>query len=135
MARVQCNLHEVKEIENLPVGTYSVRVTEEPKLVESKQKRTPGIEFNGVYTDPGTEIAPGTPRKFRDTVYKSAELGWQHFRVKEICEAFGVGFDTEGFDTADFVNAECKVAVGQESYTKQNGESAIRNSIEHYLRA
>ena len=133
MAKIPANLHDVKEIEVLPSNVYSIRITS-AKLVQSREKKTPGIELNGVYLDEGTEISPGHPRKFYDTLWQSREMGFATFKVKEACEACSVPFDDTGFDSDDFVNSECKVAVGQEPYTSRDGEEKIRNVIEHYLK-
>jgi hypothetical protein len=136
--RIDADLTQVKEIENLPSGTYSVRCVSEPKIIESKEKKTPGIQLAIVFTDPGTEIAPGVPRLWEDnrtTLWKSREMGWQHFKVKEACEAFGVPFDEKGFDTEHFLNAEAKIAVSLNGYTTGDGKTGMRNEIDHWLKA
>ncbi|UOF78564.1 hypothetical protein [Caudoviricetes sp.] len=135
--KIECNLNDVKEIELLPTGTYSIRCVKEPHVTESKTKKTPGLCVPIVFLDPGTEIAPGVPRvwdDFKTTVYKSAELGWNHFKIKEVCEAFGVPFDETGFDTDHFVNAEAKLSVVRETYT-DGATVKMRNSIDHWLKA
>lgn len=134
--RVQANLNNVKEIEVLPTGVYSCFIEKEPELTKSSKKGTEGLSMTLILTDPGTEIAPGVPRRMFHTVYKSGEMGWEHFKVKELVEACGIKYDTNGFDTADFVNANLKIAVGQESYTpNEGGEAKIKNVIERFLKA
>ena len=131
--RIEGNLNNVKEIETLPGGVYSCFIASEPKFVESKVKKTPGIEFEFKLVDPGTEIAPGVARTIRHTIYKSAEMGWEHFKMKEICVACGVSLENP--DTADFLNTNLKLAVAVESYEDKNKELKTRNQIEHFLKA
>ena len=136
--RIECNLNDVKEIEVLPSNVYSVRCIAVPENVVSSQKKTPGFQLKIQFLDPGTEIAPGVPRVWANnetTGWKGADMGWQHFKIKEMCEAFRVPFDEKGFDTEHFFNAEAKVAVGQESYDKKDGTKGVKNTIEHWLKA
>ena len=130
--RIDADLNKVKEIEALPGSVYSVFISSEPKMVVSKEKKTPGIEFEFKFTDPGTEIAPGVPRTMRHTIWKSAEMGWEHFKMKEICTACGV--DLVNPDTADFVNATLKVAVEQTTF-ESRGERRVGNEIVHFMAA
>jgi hypothetical protein len=130
--RIEANLNNVKEIEALPGGVYSAFIPEEPKLIESKEKKTPGLQFTFKLTDPGTEIAPGVPRTIKHTIWKSAEMGWEHFRMREVCEACGVALENP--DTADFVGANLKLAIAVESYESSNGEPRTRNVVDHFLK-
>lgn len=131
--QIDADLNEVKDIEALPSGVYSAVILVEPKLVASKEKKTPGIEFEFTLTDPGTEIAPGVARTFRHTVYKSEKFGWQHPGMKEICEACGVSMTRP--DTIEFVNTSLNIALSQEPYVdKRSGESKNRNKIDYLLK-
>jgi hypothetical protein len=131
--KIDANLNNVKEIETLPGSVYSAFVASEPKFIESSQKKTPGLLFEFKLTDPGTEIGPGIPRTIRHTIWKSAEMGWEHFKMKELCEACGVSMENP--DTADFVNTNLKLAVGIETYEDKNKEMKTKNQIEHFLKA
>jgi hypothetical protein len=131
--RIDANLTNVKDIETLPGNVYSAFVAEEPKFIESSNKKTPGLAFVFKLTDPGTEIAPGVPRTLRHTVWKSADMGWEHFKMKELCDACRVSLENP--DTADFVGANLKLAVAIESYPDRNGEARTRNIIDHFLKA
>lgn len=134
MAIIDANLNDVKDIETLPGGVYSAFVVEEPKFIESSQKKTPGLDFKFKLMDPGTEIAPGVPRIIRHTVWKSAEMGWQHFRMKEVCEACGVSLENP--DTADFVGATLKLALAIETFKdSRTGEDKTKNVVDHFLKA
>lgn len=130
---IDANLNDVKDIEALPSGTYSCVVLKEPKLIESKEKKTPGIEFELTFTDPGTEIAPGVSRTMRHTVWKSERLGWQHPGMKEVCEACGVSMNNP--DTAEFVNTTLNVSIETDSYVdKRSGEHKLRNKVAYLLK-
>lgn len=132
--RIEANLSNVKEIETLPGGVYSAFIAEEPKFTESKEKKTPGLQLSFKLTDPGTEIAPGVPRTMRHTVWKSGEMGWEHFKMKELCEACGVSLENP--DTADFVGANLRLAVSVESYEDpRTHEPKMRNQIDHFMKA
>lgn len=131
--KIDANLDNVKEIETLPGGVYSAFISGEPKCIESKQKGTPGIEFIFKLTDPGTEIAPGVPRTIRHTIWKSAEMGWEHFKMKEICEACGVPMLNP--DTEMFVNATVKLALATETFEDKTGKARTKNVIEHFMAA
>lgn len=132
--RIDANLTNVKEIETLPGGVYSAFVAEEPKFIESKEKKTPGLAFVFKLTDPGTEIAPGVPRALKHTVWKSAEMGWEHFKMKELCEACGVALENP--DTADFIGVALRLAVAVETYEDpRTKEPRTRNQIDHFLKA
>lgn len=131
--QIDANLNEVKDIEALPTNVYSCVILKEPKLMESREKKTPGIEFELTFTDPGTELAPGVARTMRHTVWKSEKFGWQHPGMKEVCEACGVSMLNP--DTAEFVNATLHASVEQESYVeKRSGESKVRNKIAYLLK-
>jgi hypothetical protein len=132
--KIDANLNEVKEIEALPSGIYQAVILTEPRAILSREKKTPGIEFELTFTDPGTEIAPGVARTMRHTVYRSEKLGWQHIGMKEICEAAGVSLENP--DTADFINRTINVAVTTEPYVdKRSGENKIFNKIDYLLKA
>lgn len=131
--KIEANFNNVKELELLPVGVYSAMVLVEPKPVISSQKKTPGIEFEFTLMDSGTEIAPGVPRTLRDTIYKSEKFGWEHFRMKEICEACGVALENP--DTADFVNTTLKLAITHEPYTDKHMQPKIKVNIDNFLKA
>jgi len=134
MAKIDANLNEVKEIEALPTGIYSVVILKEPQFITSKEKKTPGIEYELTFTDPGTEIAPGVARVMRHTVWKSAAQGWQHIGMKNMCEACGVSMENP--DTVEFVNVSLKVALTQEPYIeRRSGETKLRNQIDYLLKA
>ena len=130
--KIEANLNNVKEVEKLPSGTYSVVILTEPKPVTSSQKKTPGIEFTFTFTDPGTEVAPGVPRTMEDTIYKSEKTGWEHFRIKEICQACGVAMENP--DTADFINKSLKLAISQETFKDRKGEDRVKNVIDYFLK-
>ncbi len=131
--QIDADLNEVKDIEALPSGTYQVIILKEPKLIASKEKKTPGIEFELTFTDAGTEYAPGVSRTMRHTVWKSEKFGWQHPGMKEVCEACGVSMNNP--DTAEFVNQTLHVSVGAEPYLeKRSGETKLRNKIEYLLK-
>ena len=130
---IDANLNEVKDIEALPTGIYNCVILKEPKLIESREKKTPGIEFELTFTDAGTEIAPGVTRTMRHTVWKSERFGWQHPGMKEVCEACGVSMNNP--DTAEFVNATLNASVEQESYEdKRSGALKTRNKIAYLLK-
>jgi hypothetical protein len=130
--RIDANLNEVKEIEALPSNVYSAVIISEPKAVVSREKKTPGIEFELTLTDPGTELVPGVARTIRHTVYRSERMGWQHVGMKQICEACRVSMENP--DTAEFVNVQLRVALGQEPYEdRRTKETKVRNVIEHLL--
>jgi hypothetical protein len=131
--KIDANLTNVKELEVLPAGTYNAIILTEPKFVVSAQKKTPGIEYEFTFTDSGTELAPGVPRTMKSTIYKSEKAGWEHFKVKEICEAVGAPLTNP--DTADFVNGVLKLAISQEPYTDKHGKDRVRNNIDYYLKA
>lgn len=131
--KIDGNLNNVKDIETLPGNVYSAFIAEEPKFIESKEKKTPGLEFTFKLIDPGTEIAPGVPRQLKHTIWKSAELGWEHFKMKEICTACGVGLDNP--DTADFVGANLKLAVAVETYEDRHKQPRSRNVVDAFLKA
>ncbi len=131
--QIDADLNEVKDIEALPLGVYSAVILVEPKLIASKEKKTPGIEFEFTFTDPGTEIAPGVARTMRHTVWKSEKFGWQHPGMKEVCEACGVSMTRP--DTVEFVNATLHVSISCEAYKdKRSGEDRLRNKIEYLLK-
>lgn len=131
--KIDANLNDVKDIESLPSGTYEVVILKEPKLITSKEKKTPGIEVELTLTDPGTEIAPGVARTLRHTVYRSERMGWQHVGMKELCEAFGVSMENP--DTAEFVNTSGRVALSLEPFIdKRSGEAKTRNKIDYLLK-
>lgn len=145
--KIPCNLYDVKEITNLPSGVYSVRCIEIPSdgnadgFVRSSKQGTLGIRLAIQFLDPGTELAPGVPRVWgrgmcdnEVTLWRSGEMGWQHFKIKEACEAFGVHFDETGFDSEHFLNAEAKIGVGVENYTKKDGKPGEKNTLEHWLK-
>ena len=145
MPKIPCNLYAVKEIENLPSSVYGIRCIELPHdgdgFVYSSKQKTQGIRLAIQFLDPGTEISPGVPRVWGKgmsdnevTIWKSKEMGWQHFKVKEACEAFGVPFSETDFDSEHFLNAEAKAAVGQQTYRKNDGTDGIRNTLEHWLK-
>lgn len=130
---IEADLNEVKDYPALDSGVYDAVCLEEPKLVTSAVKKTPGLEFTVTLTEPGTELAPGVARTFRHTVYKSEKSGWQHIGMKEVCEAMEVSMKNP--DTAEFVNVPFKVAVTSEPYIdKRSGESKIRNKIDYLLK-
>lgn len=132
--KIEANLENVKEIETLPGGVYSAFVSGEPKFIESKEKKTPGLDFTFKLTDPGTEIAPGVPRTIRHTIWKSAEMGWEHFRMKEVCEACGVPLSNP--DTEMFVNVPLRLALAIETFEdKRTKEPRTKNVIEHFMPA
>jgi hypothetical protein len=131
--KIDGNMNNVKELVNLPTGTYSAIILTEPKAIVSSQKKTPGIEFNFTLTDTGTEIAPGVPRTLQHTIYRSEKSGWEHFKMKEICEACGAPMENP--DTADFVNASLKLAIEEEPYKNKHGEDKVRNQIAYFLKA
>lgn len=127
--KIEGNMNEVKDIMALPSGAYNVTVLQEPKLIASKEKKTPGIEFTLTFTDPGTEIAPGVARTMRHTVYRSAAMGWQHPGMKEVCVAFGVPMENP--DTIEFVNRSCRVAISTVPYEdRRTKEAKVRNEID-----
>ena len=130
---IDANLNDVKDIEALPTGIYNCVILKEPKLIESREKKTPGIEFELTFTDAGTEIAPGVTRTMRHTVWKSERFGWQHPGMKEVCEACGVSMNNP--DTAEFVNTTLNASVEQDSYEdKRSGELKTRNKIAYLLK-
>lgn len=130
---IDANLNDVKDIEALPTGIYNCVILKEPKLIESREKKTPGIEFELTFTDAGTEIAPGVTRTMRYTVWKSERFGWQHPGMKEVCEACGVSMNNP--DTAEFVNTTLNASVEQDSYEdKRSGELKTRNKIAYLLK-
>lgn len=131
--KIEANLNNVKELESLPIGTYSASILKEPKAVVSTQKKTPGIEFEFTLHDIGTELAPGVPRTITHTVYRSEKSGWEHFKMKELCEACGVSLENP--DTADFVNTNLKLAISQEPYKDRHGTDKTRNAIDYFLKA
>ena len=131
--KIDANLNNVKEIETLHTGAYGATILTEPKGVISSQKKTPGIEFVFTFTDVGTEIAPGVPRTITHTIYRSEKSGWEHFKMKELCEACGVPLENP--DTADFVNATLKLAISEEPYKSKHGEDKVRNQIDYFLKA
>lgn len=131
--KINANLNNVRELDSLPTGTYSAMILTEPKAVISSQKKTPGIEFLFTLMDTGTEIAPGVPRTLQHTIYKSEKSGWEHFKMKEICEACSAPMENP--DTADFVNASLKLAVSQEPYKDRHGQDKVRNVIDYFLKA
>ena len=131
--RIEANLNNVKDVETLPGGVYSAFISAEPTLIVSNVKKTPGLLIEFKLTDPGTEIGPGIPRTIRHTVWKSAEMGWEHFKMKELCEACGVTMDNP--DTADFVNVNLKLAIGVDTFTNKNSEMQTKNQVEHFLKA
>jgi hypothetical protein len=131
--KIDANLNNVKELDSLPTSAYSATVLKEPKAVVSSQKKTPGIEFEFTLTDVGTELAPGVPRTITHTVYRSEKSGWEHFKMKELCEACGVPLENP--DTADFVNTTLKLAISQEPYKDRHGLDKTRNVIDYFLKA
>lgn len=132
--KIEADLNEVKDFPTLESGVYEAVCLQEPKQVTSREKKTPGLEFEITLTDPGTEIAPGVARTFRHTIYKSERLGWQHVGLKEVCEAMGVSMVNP--DTAEFVNVPFKVAITVEPYVeKRSGETKTRNKIDYLLAA
>ena len=131
--KIDANLNNVKELDSLATSTYGAIILKEPKAVISSQKKTPGIEFEFTLTDVGTEIAPGVPRTMIHTVYRSEKSGWEHFKMKELCEACGVPLENP--DTADFVNATLKLAISQEPYKDRHGVDKVRNVIDYFLKA
>ena len=130
--RIDANLNNVKELGALSTGTYSAIILKEPKMVVSSQKKTPGIEFEFTLTDSGTELAPGVPRTLTHTIYRSEKSGWEHFKMKEICEATGVSLENP--DTVDFMNQPIKLAISEEPYKNKHGEDKTRNSIDYFLK-
>ena len=130
--RIDADLNEVKDIEVLPGGLYEAQISQEPKFVESSKQKTPGLEFVFKLLDPATEISPGVQRTLRHTIYKSKDYGWQHFKMKEICEACSVTLDNP--DTEEFVGAVLKLAISQETF-KHNGEDKVKNVIDHFVKA
>lgn len=129
---IEADLNEVKDYPTLDSGIYDAVVLEEPKLIQSREKKTPGLEFTLTLTTPGTEVAPGVARTFRHTVWKSEKHGWQHIGMKEVCEAMGVSMTNP--DTAEFVNVPFKVAITGEPYIdKRTSESRVRNKVEYLL--
>jgi hypothetical protein len=131
--KIDANLNNVKEIETLPGGTYSAIILKEPKFIVSSQKKTPGIEIEFTLTDSGTELAPGVPRTITHIIYRSEKTGWEHFKIKELCEATGAPMENP--DTADFVNASLKLAIAQEPYTDKHGQPKTRNVVDYFLKA
>lgn len=130
--KIDANLNNVKELETLPTSTYNAIVLKEPKAVVSSQKKTPGIEFEFTLTDPGTELAPGVPRTMTHTVYRSEKSGWEHFKMKELCEACGVSLEDP--DTIDFVNTTLKLAISEEPYEDRHKQPRVRNVIDYFLK-
>jgi len=130
--KIDANLANVKDIESLSTGTYSAIILKEPIAVVSSQKKTPGIEFEFTLTDSGTEFAPGVPRTVKHTIYKSEKSGWEHFKMKEICEACSVALENP--DTVDFVNQPIKLAISEEPYKDRHGNDRTRNVIDFFLK-
>lgn len=131
--KIEANLNEVKDIDSLPSGTYEVTILKEPKMITSKEKKTPGIEMELTFTDPGTELAPGVARTIRHTVWRSEKFGWQHPGMKEACAAFGVSMTDP--DTAEFVGGVGRVALSLEPYVdKRSGEAKSRNKVDYLLK-
>lgn len=129
---IDADLNEVKDLPSLDSGVYNAVCLEEPKLIQSREKKTPGLEFTITLTDPGTELAPGVARTMRHTVWKSDKFGWQHIGMKEVCEAMSVNLVNP--DTAEFVNVPFKVALSSEPYIdKRTGEPRTRNKIDYLL--
>ena len=131
--KIEANLENVKEIETLPGNVYSAFISGEPKFIESSKQKTPGLDFVFKLTDPGTEIASGIPRTIRHTIWKSAEMGWEHFKTKEICEACGVPLQDP--DTEMFVGATLKLALAIETFTDKSGKERTKNVVDHFLPA
>lgn len=130
---IDANLNEVKDIEALPSGIYEMVILQEPKLIESTVKHTPGLEFQLTFTDPATELSPGVARTIRHTVWKSKDFGWQHPGMKAMCEACGVSLESP--DTADFVNTVLKAAIAQKpGVNKNTGEPRVYNEVEYVLK-
>jgi hypothetical protein len=132
MAIIDADLNEVHEIEALPSAVYDAVILKEPILIESKNKKTPGLEFELTITDPGTEVAPGVARTIRHTVWKSDRLGWATISMKQMCEATGVSMTRP--DTSEFVNQELKVALSQEPYVSRGGVGKVKNEVAEILK-
>lgn len=105
-----------------------------PQMIQSREKKTDGIELEMTFLDPGTEINGSTPRKMKTTLWKSSQHGWAYFKIKEACEAFGVPYDEEGFDSDDFLNTEAKVSIEQVGKKTASGEEYVGNEVGKFLK-
>lgn len=89
---------EVKRPEALPDGTYFGTI-QGHEFGESKQKKTPYIQFNIILTHAGdgvdTEGLEPNGRKFRDTYYLTEDAMW---RLKDFLEGLGVNTEGRSFD-------------------------------------
>lgn len=121
---IECHLNELKELEALDSGVYSVLIEQEPKLIKNPKNDNEGLQFVLSVTDSGHE-----GRKIFYTLWKG-KAGWGHFKTKEVCKAAKVKWTEDGFDTSDFVQSQMRVVV-----SKEEKGGRLVNDVDRFLAA
>ena len=117
---IPVNLAEVKDIEALEPGIYSVRV----KKMDDKPSKSgkPMRTITWQVTDEGCEH-----NQLWDRIL--LEEASVMYKWKQVFEATGIPYGPEGFDPDDLQDAECKVTVDKVVY-----EGKLKNEIVNYLK-
>lgn len=123
--RIEANLFEVKEKQNLPGGTYNA-VIEAPKQIDKAKTGREMMVFQFKIIDP---VGADYWDNLKFFMVKQDTIGWATMNMKQLAEAAGVHYDPAGFDTDDFNGKQVKIVVEQEIYNDK-----IQNKIVHFLK-
>ena len=95
---LQANLYDAKEKTGPPGGTYNVQISK-PPVFNSSTKGSERIEFEVQITD---HVGDEHFSRLRHWIYKSEDDGWGTVFMRRMCDAFGVKYSKESFDTDHF---------------------------------
>lgn len=118
MPRVPVNLAEVKPLEALPPGTYSVVILAMEDKKSKNGKDMVKITFQ--CTEEGL-----SNKFFTNILLEESSM----FKWKELYDACRIPYGADGFDTDDLKEAELKVTVDQELY-----EDKLQNKVKNFLK-
>ena len=118
--KVHVNLNEVKGIEAVPEGIYSIRVDK----VESKNSKSSGKPMIAIETSVTDGEFMG--RMLFINLSLDEKALW---KVKDFYTACGVGWADDGFETDDLIGAELKAQVETELY-----ENKMTNRVTDFFK-
>lgn len=113
--KIAVNLNAVKELEAMPEGIYPVRVDKVENAM-SKESKQPMLAIEAAITS-GEFMGRAV---FINLSLQEKAL----WKTKGFCEAAGISWTDDGFDSDDLIGAELRVQLGVKLY-----ENKPRNEV------
>lgn len=116
-----------------PVGTYVLRVTKTPEQIESREKKTPGLQFTFAYVEALADVDPEllenvdlSKGTIRDTFWITED---SLYRLKEFYEKAGADIESKTFKELVPESANMEVLA---HVVQVPGRDSMFNQIDSY---